>query len=179
MIYNSKEEALKSREKSIEISDDEWRSGFSSHYKKWDFLKTNMYPTKMGQLFLYEKCLSSDKITTINYPKLGVYLNALPCDQTIEVEWVDWRRTCEYNIEYFTKNSNGDEFEVLLAENDTQIQRLPLWWDGILVYGVWDSFPTWTDLRRSYEMTWWFHRPINEVRNIKLDRIFNENISKI
>jgi hypothetical protein len=60
----------------------------------------------MGQFFLYEKLLDGRYKSNrphnheLFYPKLGLYLNALPCDQTVELEWVDRRRTWEWRVEY-------------------------------------------------------------------------------
>ena len=48
--------------------------------------------------------------------------------------------------------------------------------DYHLIYGVWDRLPDWKTLRRHYENTWWFHRPIEEKRDIRLDSILDELI---
>ena len=84
---------------------------FTKHFKLWNFFDyddtleiLDGVDTKSvrlwtpGKVFLYEK-LISDYTTgqKLHYPKIGIYLNSLPCDQTVEVEWVDWRRTWEYN----------------------------------------------------------------------------------
>lgn len=111
-------------------------------------------------------------VAKISYPKLGVYLNALPCDQTIEVEWVDFRRTWEWRCEYDYIH-NEQQFTGLVAELPTTINSLPLWGDSMLVYGLWDSKPDWKKIRQAYEKSWWFYRTQDELRNIQLDRIFN------
>lgn len=176
MIFNSKEEALKSREKEIGIKpgDEE----FSKHMDKYGFWSNNGKKLrKMGQFFLYEKVINNsygvDK-SLLSYPKLGLYLNSLPCDQTIELEWVDFRRTYEWNIKFkYTYEYNGKQNESTsyLGELETNINRLPIWHDDILIYDIWDSKPNWKQLRQAYEKTWWFFRTDQEKRDIQLDRI--------
>lgn len=163
------EEVYKSREKSIEAKNDET---FFKHYRKFEFLKSNL--KKMGQFFLYEKCQIKNGLDIITYPKLGLYLNSLPCDQTIEVEWVDYRRTWEWNVEYDFEYKINNETKIgqnYIAEIETKIQRMPLLNDNMLVYGVWDSMPSWLQLRQAYEKTWWFHRNKDELRDIQLNRL--------
>lgn len=176
IILNSKEEALESRVKSMIIDIDD--SKFTEHSKKWDFYKIDdkFDHREMGKFFLYEKVVyKQDRTAQLFYPKLAIYLNELTCDQTTEVEWVDYRRTYEWNIKYkYThtdKDGNQREFKHYLAELETKIERLPLWWDELLVYGAWDSKPNWKQLRQAYERTWWFYRDEDEKRDIQLSRI--------
>ena len=163
---------------------------FTDHFEKYEFFKVNS-PNRMGQYFLYEKLLDGRYRSNkphdhqLFYPKLGVYLNSLPLDnrlifhhpsaaqqayQTIEVEWVDYRRTWEWRLEYDYQHE-GKVYKHYIGELPTEIQRLPLWNDYLLIYGVWDSMPTWYQLRQAYERTWWFHRTKDELRNIQLDRL--------
>ena len=104
------------------------------------------------------------------YPKLGIYLNSLPCDQTIEVEWVDFRRTWEWNTKYDYVYEDKT-YNNYIGEIPTEINRLPLWNDQIFIYGVWDSKPNWKQLRQAYERTWWFHRTSDELRDLQLNRL--------
>jgi len=181
----TKEEVLKSKTKSIFILENDGLKSlgnppgvsvvdkklFNEHFKKYNFFDT-VTPTKMGQFFLYEKLLDGRYRSNfphdheLFYPKLGLYLNALPCDQTVELEWVDYRRTWEWRTEY-----KGKKYQNFIAECETEIQRLPMWHDYLLIYGVWDSMPTWYQLRQAYERTWWFHRTTDELRNLQLDRL--------
>jgi hypothetical protein len=190
----TKEEILKSKIKSIFILENDGitpmgnppgvtvvdKELFNNHFKKYNFFDTNS-PRKMGQFFLYEKMLDGRYKSNrphdheLFYPKLGLYLNSLPCDQTIEVEWVDYRRTWEWNVEYDyeVKDKDGSKriFKNYIAETETETQRLPLWHDYLLVYGLWDSMPNWQQLRQAYERTWWFHRTTDELRNLQLERL--------
>lgn len=172
----TKEEILKSRERSLLFTRD--TIDFNEHFKQYEFFSRKDTPKNMGQYFLYENYLSNsygdiaDKKynSILTYPKLGIYLNSLPCDQTIEVEWVDYRRTWEWNIEYDYVYQEK-EYQNYMAEIPTEIKRLALWNDSMLVYGVWDSKPNWKQLKQAYERTWWFHRTIDELRDIQLDRL--------
>jgi hypothetical protein len=187
----TKEEILKSKIKSIYLIEEDKSlplSGyippgvsvvdkklFNDHFKKYDFFNTES-PNKMTQYFLYEKVLDGSYKSNkphdyqLFYPKLGVYLNSLPCDQTIEVEWVDYRRTWEWNTKY-DYEYNGKTYQSYIGQLPSEIERLPLWGDSLLVYGVWDSMPTWQQLKQAYERTWWFHRTTDELRDIQLDRL--------
>lgn len=175
-IFNSKEEAFKSREKLILFKEGEYDTQqFNSHYKKYEYFEADKKPNIMGQYFLYELHLSNsygnraDKIykNILTYPKLGIYLNSLPCDQTIELEWVDHRRSWEWNSEY--KYTHDDkEFMNYIGELPTEVVRLPLWGDSMLIYGVWDSKPNWKQLRIAYEKTWWFHKSDKQIRDLKI-----------
>jgi hypothetical protein len=42
-----------------------------------------------------------------------------------------------------------------------------------MIYGVWDSYPSWKELRSSYERTWWFHKTKSEKRDITINKILN------
>ena len=63
------------------------------------------------------------------YPKIGLYLNSLPCDQ--------------------------------------------IWHDYLLIYGVWDKLPSWKELRKHYDRTWWFHKTIQDKRDITINKLIN------
>jgi hypothetical protein len=190
----TKEEVLKSKIKSIYILEDDGltpignppgvsvvdKKLFTDHFKKYEFFNTEN-PKIMGQYFLYEKLLDGRYKSNaphdheLFYPKLGVYLNSLPCDQTIEVEWIDYRRTWEWRLEYDYEYKDKDglvkTYQNYIAELPTEIERLPIWSDYLLVYGVWDSMPNWQQLRQAYERTWWFHRTTDELRDLQLDRL--------
>ena len=185
----TKEEVLKSKTKSIFILENDGskpmgnppgvtnvdKELFNSHFKKYNFFDT-VTPTKMGQFFLYEKMLDGRYKSNkphdheLFYPKLGLYLNALPCDQTVELEWVDCRRTWEWKAEYEYEHE-GKTYKNFIAECETEIQRLPMWHDYLLIYGVWDTMPTWQQLRQAYERTFWFHRTADELRDLQLNRL--------
>lgn len=192
----TKEEILESKTKSLYIlEDDDFISNnapkfasnplgklhfvnkniFKDHFDKYNFLDANS-PSKMGQFFLYEKLLDGRYKSNIAhdhelfYPKLGLYLNSLPCDQTIEIEWVDYRRTWESNMGYDFEYE-GKKYQRFIYDNVTEIERLPIWHDYLLVYGVWDTMPNWRQLRQAYERTWWFHRTTDELRDLQLDRL--------
>lgn len=185
----TKEEVLKSKIKSLFILEDDDamiesaydvvvvnKKEFNNHYKKYDFFHSDHSPKKMGQFFLYEKVFDGSYKSNkphdyqLFYPKLGVYINELPCDQTIEVEWVDYRRTWEWRTKY-DYEYNGNTYQSHIGQLPSEIERLPLWDDCLLVYGVWDSMPNWKQLRQAYERTWWFHRTKDELRDLQLDRL--------
>jgi hypothetical protein len=58
-----------------------------------------------------------------------------------------------------------------MSEIPTEINRTPIWFDDILVYGAWNSMPNWKQLKQAYERTWWFYRTEEEKRDIQLNRL--------
>lgn len=178
-IFENKEEAINSREKYITVSkSDDIYDEYLKHSKKWSFFDTHskFKHRSFGKFFLYEEQSHKGDNSILYYPKLGLYINELPCDQTMEVEWVEYRpRTWEWNTKYkhtYKDHKKKDkEFTIYLGEVPTEIKRLILWNDDLLVYGAWDSMPNWRELRQSYERTWWFYRTEEERRDIQLSRI--------
>lgn len=157
---------------------------FREHFEKWEFFKYDEtlkdlgesgLDWKPGKIFLYEKFINdyNTKTQKIYYPKIGIYLNSLPCDQTVEVEWVDIRRNWEYNKKYEWVNENCETKKSDFTYLSTQIQNLPIWHDYLLIYGVWDKLPNWKELRKYYERTWWFHKTIQDKRDIMLNNLIN------
>jgi len=155
---------------------------FNKHFKKWNFfdydntLKVTLKDA--GQVFLYEIYDHDDN--TISYPKIGIFLNYLPCDQTLEMEWMDKRRTWEDHRKYRWNYKDGSyhneekDYNFYYLGSEHSIKTMPQWSDYHLIYGVWDRLPDWKTLKRHYENTWWFHRPIEEKRDIDLKRILND-----
>jgi hypothetical protein len=120
---------------------------------------------KTGQFFLYET-IKDGAMPYLSYPRLGLLINVLPCDQTIEVEWFDVRRTWEFRVPCIAKNIYGNEYDAYVCDNPSEIKRITLWNDSMNVYDVWDSMPAWKELRRAYEKTIWF----STDEQIKRDR---------
>ena len=158
-------EIYKSREKIIHIS--------SYDYKKYDYIYGDIN-VRPGQFFLYEII---DDSNNLHYPKIGILLNNLPCDQTFEVEWVDYRRNWEWRVEVDVENTDKDgvtkKFSNLVGEYPTKIKRLIIWDDQIKVYGAWYGLPDWKELRRAYEKTIWFSTTKEDIRERKLKSVLN------
>ena len=165
------EELLKSKERTLPLpkyvkGEERFLNGVDLNNNETDFIDGNI-SVKTGQFFLYEK-IEDD---LLHYPKLGIFLNDLPCDQTIELEWFDVRRSWEYRQTYTATSVSGTEYKAHPYDLQSQIQRLILWHDSIDVYGVWDKMPTWKELRVAYEKTIWFGMSIEEKRDRKIRSI--------
>lgn len=165
------EELLKSKVRTLEIpkyvkGEDRVLNGVDLNSNETDFIsgKISLRP---GQFFLYEK-IEDD---LLHYPKLGIFLNDLPCDQTIEVEWFDVRRTWEWRQTYTAKMRDGTEYEAHPYDLQSNIERLILWHDSMEVYGAWNIMPSWKELRVAYEKTIWFGMSQDEKRDRKLRSI--------
>ena len=158
-------EIYKSREKTIHIS--------SYDYKEYDYIYGDIN-VKPGQFFLYEII---DDSNNLHYPKIGIHLNDLPCDQTLEVEWVEHRRNWEWRVEIDVENTDADgvtkKFSNLVGEYPTMMRKLILWDDQIKVYGAWYGLPDWKELKRAYEKTIWFSTTKEEMRERKLKSVLN------
>lgn len=164
MIYKSLNDALKAYQKRKNLPFD---MNFDKHLEKYDFSNTNS-PSKIGQFFVYEEFTAHNRL--LQYPRLGIYINTLLCDQTIEVEWVDYRRTWESNVQY-EYEYNGKKYISYVSSESTKVRAFPLWSKHLLVYGLWDKMPNWSQLKQAYEKTWWFYRTPEEKRDIQLRRI--------
>ena len=158
-------EIYKSREKTIHIS--------SYDYKEYDYIYGDIN-VRPGQFFLYEII---DDSNNLHYPKIGIHLNNLPCDQTFEVEWVEHRRNWEWRVEIDVENTDADgvtkKFSNLVGEYPTMMRKLILWDDQIKVYGAWYGLPDWKELKRAYEKTIWFSTTKEEMRERKLKSVLN------
>jgi hypothetical protein len=175
------------------IKNEDRNEDFSKHFGDWCNLQypytiekmdginhTSLFLNRPGQFFLYEKLVYKyDQVNgnyqKIYYPKIGMYINSIPCDQTFEIEWVNIKRTWEFNKKYQSINNVEGvikEYDVLYLP--TQIQRLIIWNDDMFVYGVWDKLPDWKTLRKYYERTWWFKKTIQQKRDIMLNNLINE-----
>lgn len=158
-------EIYKSREKTIHIP--------SYDYKEYDYIYGDIN-VRPGQFFLYEII---DDSNNLYYPKIGIHLNNLPCDQTFEVEWIEYRRNWEWRVEIDVENTDKDgvrrKFSNLVGEYPTKIRRLILWDDQMKVYGAWWGLPDWKELKRSYEKTMWFKTTKEEMRERKLKSVLN------
>ena len=160
--FNSKREALESLRK-VKVIPNEFDYG--THYNKYNFLNTNIL--KPGDIFLYE-FVNSD---LINYPRVGIYLNVIPIEQTVEVEYVDYRRTIEFNTEFERKQNNIINEYLSLFEEQTNINSIVLWDDTLLVYGSWNSLPNWKELKKAYKKTLWFNKTKQDNRDLLINSI--------
>lgn len=135
-------------------------SEFNSHISKYDYFNSSSIDD--GKFFLYEAFYlrNKSKQSFITYPALGIHLNTIPIDQTIEVEWFKVRRSSEYNQKTYYKPSKLDS--------------LILWEDMIMVYGIWDHKPNWKEMKLAYDKTWWFRKTKSEKRKIKINNILKE-----
>jgi hypothetical protein len=140
---------------------------FSKHYEKFDYIKSNI---TVGNLFLYEKVSYRNDAYTISYPRLAIHINHLICDQALEIEYYNIRRTNENNI-YETRQIDNVDYKYPIADLQSMIDSTILWYDNLLIYGVWDHKPNYKELKIAYEKTWWYHRSIEELRDLTINRL--------
>ena len=57
---------------------------------------------------------------------------------------------------------------------ESEIKRDVQWVDYHLIYDVWNSYPTWKELRRAYERTWWFHKTKQQKRDFETFAVFRK-----
>ena len=142
----------------------------NEHYSKFDLHKSKI---KTGKFFLYESIVGGNRSQSVlTYPKLGLLIDTYIADQALEVEWIDTRRTWEYNCEY-EYDYNGKTYTNLVAEDKSELKSLILWGDVMYVYGIWDIKPNWKQLRQAYERTLWFKKTKSELRDSQINRILS------
>ena len=172
MTYKTIKEALESKQKYLIINDDE---KFLKHFRKWDFFNNQdeFLHRNFGRFFLYEEVISAGRgKARISYPKLAIYINERVIDQVIQIDYIDYSpRTWEINSEYTTQHE-GKLYNWSVCERETEINSLILWGNSnLLVYGGWNGMPNWKELKVAYRETWWFHRDIDEMRDLKIDSL--------
>lgn len=158
-IFKNKEEIYNHFNKEVEASG----PTFNQHFSKYNYFSNNKIPTKQGQFFLFE--LSKNGF--VSKPKLGIYMNMIPVDQTICLEWVNYRSNSEYNFAYNT----GKDIKILGERSTIVNSFILLNNDSIMIYECWDSFPGWKKLKLAYSKTWYYHKTISEIRNIQINNI--------
>ncbi len=151
----------KLRHNKINIIDD---IDFQNHQKKYSFFDSGG-PHIPGQIFLYEKLDKKE----IFYPKIAVYLNSTPVDQTLNIEYFNLRRSWEFRTPY-DLNARG----YLFADLPSVIDNTIIWDEDLFVYGVWDKLPDWKILRSHYEMTWWYHKNTQQKRQNTIESILKK-----
>lgn len=160
------EEEVKSKKHLIQkIELDASHFDEDKHHDKYE-LKKELF----GKYFLYETLIKRDNENYVSYPKLGLFINTYLLDMAVEVEWVDVRRTWEYNLEYSYEHK-GQTFTDLAAEIRSEFRHLVIWSDYLYIYGSWDVKPTYKELRPAYENTLWFGRSVQDKRDISLKRL--------
>lgn len=164
-LRNEINKIYQERSKSLVINGrDEKGKKFLNHYKKYDFFNTPLL--KEGQHFLYEKYLyrrNKGKGSVICYPKVGIFLNMIPIDQTVELEWFNVRRTWENNVQI---PSGG-----CISDFTSELDNLIIWEDTLFIYDAWDTKPNWKQMRKAYDKTWWFHKTKEKLRYLKIHSI--------
>lgn len=164
----SKEEINEKKNKSKQFKFENEEVG-KEHNRKFDLHKTKI---KTGNLFLYESVITGAGQNGLTYPKLALFIDTYLVDQALEIEWIDTRRTWEYNCEY-EYDYNEKTYTKIVAEDKSKLRSLILWDDVMYVYGVWDVKPDWKQLRQAYEKTLWFKKTKSELRNSQINRILS------
>lgn len=170
----TKEQISEKRNRSISLNKQEQKlleSRLNTHHDKWDYFSTKSVLNSPGQLFLYEQFLYDQHgELKITYPKIGIYIDLYSADQTVELEWVDHRRSWEYNVKY-EYDYKDKTYTNIAADMRSEFRYMILWHDSMMVYGVWDKMPDWKQLRQCYEKTFWYWRDRDELRDIQIDRL--------
>lgn len=152
-------------------------NGFDLSNKEYEFLHSGVKP---GQFFLYEYMeYKSDRkgggYTLLHYPRVAIYLNNRLIDMALEIDFFNvrrgWENRREYQLTYTDRDGNERSFTDWPAEQHTKIESIIIWDDMVNVYGVWDKLPDWKELRKAYQKTIWFSRPLEEKRDITLDML--------
>jgi hypothetical protein len=169
MIFENLEKAIDSRNRHILCDDND---KFLKHFRKWDFFKNQneFNHRKFGNFFLYEDVTNGGKgKVAISYPKLAIFVNELIVDQTLDIEYIDYfPRTWEIRSSYMVYH-DGNPYKRYVSERRITVKSTILWGDdNLLIYGAWDKMPNWKELKSAYKNTWWYHKDINELRDLKL-----------
>ncbi len=170
IAQESYEKAIGSKEKFIELSN------IDDVFKKHAFWGKNtigkLFNLSFGETFLYQTAEwdSDKKIHKISYPKIAVHVETLPCDQTVEIRYIDRPRTWMWNVEYVSnpdpKYGDGNGISISVGERGSEIKSAIPWGSSeVYIFGKWTSVPDWKQLRRAYEKTIWFYSDQEQLRD--------------
>ncbi|CAG7579751.1 MAG: hypothetical protein SLAVMIC_00075 [uncultured marine phage] len=128
---------------------------------------------EFGQWFLFEieENIHYDSGTKhrLQYPKLGIFNQYLPCDQTIEVKYMEYKKTWENRL------IEKDDKYSFLMERSSELKSHIDWWDSMWIYGIWDHKPNWKELRKAFLKTQWYYRTKDEMRDYRLGQLLMNN----
>ena len=154
---------------------------FSEHYTKYNFYTDEYYNkinlNKPGQYFLMSRMIDNDnkeyKSSKLYYPILSIFYAVVENDYTSfseDLRYFYYPRTWEKNYNFRDENFIGVPVNFLSEvipnmELDDQYGN-----EATLIYGIWDNFPTWKELKRAYEKSWYYLKTRENV----IDTILNE-----
>ena len=182
IVTDSYDSAISKYNKSFEIfipTDDKTFDQFNF----WGNSNSTHCNLQFGEIFLYQTIewnkngFVPDVYTgKMSYPKLAMFLEFLPCDQTLEFRYINRPRTWMNNVEYISNPTtdairrNYDKSSV--AERGAEIESYIPWGNSeIYVFGRWSSIPDWKQLRRAYEKSVWFYTNTSQLRDRAIDTI--------
>jgi len=68
-------------------------------------------------------------------------------------------------------NKDNQSFDLNLYEEQSEINRIILWDDTLLVYGSWNTLPNWKELKKACKKTLWFKRTTQDNRDLLINSI--------
>lgn len=141
-------------------------SSYYNPFKKYEILGGEDTSLKFGDWFLYETedHVEGHKIETrvLNYPKLAIFSKYIPCDQTVELEFIEYPKS--WHDRLYSKYN-------FLTYYPAQIKSHIEWDDAMWIYGKWDSKPNWKQMKKAFRKTQWYHRDKHELRDIRLKEL--------
>jgi hypothetical protein len=157
---------LKSRQRKATIKKENEFNGYSF----WsDKQIGDLFKLKFGDFFLYQTTEYDhiEKNNKMSYPKLATFIEYLPCDQTLELRFVNMPRTWMYKVEYVYDNEGSTS---TVSERGQEIDYVIPWGNTeVYIFGKWNSMPDWKSLRRAYEKTMWYRVDKDEHRDRMID----------
>jgi hypothetical protein len=125
-----------------------------------DRWKNNLISLKFGDIFLYQIVLDKKLMT---YPKLASFARFEIIDNSsIEIEYTEPIRTCEYNF----KNKLKNNFHI----PSKYLSHIEWSSDSILIYEIWKEMPKWYDIKPILSKTLYYRKNRKE----KIKNLLNE-----
>jgi len=142
--------------------------------KKYGVIGGKDTTLSFGDWFLFEiieiKYIDGENKSFLCYPKLAIFMGYLPCDQTLEVEYVEYKKTWEDRL---CCSDNSPEENEFLFHSSPKTKSHIEWNDTMFVYGMWKSKPNWKELKESFVKTKWYHKDKNAVRQLRLNNLLS------
>ncbi len=117
----------------------------------------------VGQHFLFQ--LGNENGMSI--PVIATFVGHTICDQALEINYIIPSRTWELNKSL----SIAKDFDIytLYKSNTVEVESVIEWSDCVYVFGVWDKFPSWQEIKPAMKETFYYRLS----RKDKIARILN------
>ena len=124
-----------------------------SKYRDFDYNSL-----KYGKHFLFQTVafhvVDGIQKYEMSKPILGTFIEYGVVDQAIEYKFICPPRTWELNHRH--NNKFGENKDISLYDLDVKVETVLEWSQFIFIFGIWDKFPDWKEMKTSMKETFYY-----------------------